>query len=251
MMVSFTILYNTPTSSSTIPHGPLSQLYAEKLSMLTSKSWEWERGYNTQLPLKPITTTTTTSLMITDTADPSLPLSLAFGLIFLAIIITITVAVSVAVYWRARKAKSAASFYLQQNEAYHGIITLQCSSSAEGEGTISTYSYPVVDGDKTKSSNPDIGSKIIITEQNEAYGSRTTHYEEVLETNNYYTQVITDYETGKHENHCQQAKPMSDKWQWNQDNLEYNKAYNVVSSQNNVYESLNAVSSTGPTDDYY
>ena len=77
------------------------------------------------------------------------------------------------------------------------MIILQRSSLTEGEGTIS-YSYPVMDGDKTKSSNPDIGSKIIITEQNKACGSRTTHCEEVLETNNYYTQVITDYETGIH-----------------------------------------------------
>ena len=185
--------------------------------------------------------------MITDTADPFLPLSLAFGLIFLAIVITITVAVSVVVCWRARKAKSTASFHLQQNEAYHRMINiLQPSSLAEGQGTIS-YSYPVVDGDKTNAEN----SSKIITERNKAYGSRTTLCEEVLETNNYYTQIITDYydETGKglqSENHYQQAKPTSDKWKWSQDSLEYNKAYDVVSSQNNImYESLNTVSDAG------
>ena len=108
--------------------------------------------------------------MITDTADFSLPLGLAFGLIFLAIVITITFTVSVVVCWRARKAKSAASFHLQQNEAYHRMINiLQPSSLAEGEGTIS-YSYPVVDGDKT---NAESSSKIV-TERNKAYGSRTT-----------------------------------------------------------------------------
>ena len=140
--------------------------------------------------------------------------------------------------------KSAASFRLQQNEVYHRMINiLQPSSLVEGQGTILYYSYPVVDGDKTNAEN----SSKIVTERNNAYGSRTTLCEEVLETN--YTQIITDYETGKglqSENHCQQAKPTSDKWQRSQDSLEYNKAYDVVSSQNNImYESLNTVSDAG------
>jgi hypothetical protein len=66
----------------------------------------------------------------------------------------------------------------------------------------------VVNDDKTQKSinAADNGSKII-TEMNKAYGSRTTLCEEVLETNNYYTQIISDYETGKgkSENHCQPA----------------------------------------------
>ena len=68
-------------------------------------------------------------------------------------------------------------------------------------------SYPVVDGDKTNAEN----SSIIVIERNKAqYGSRTTLCEEVLEINDYYTQIITDYETGKRENH-QHAKPANNK----------------------------------------
>ena len=89
------------------------------------------------------------------------------------------------------------------------IDILQPSSLAEGEGTIS-YSYPVVDGDKNNAEN----SSNIVTERNKAYGSKMALCEEVLEKND-YTQIITDYETSKglqSENHCQQAKPTSDKW---------------------------------------
>ena len=74
----------------------------------------------------------------------------------------------------------------------YGIIILQHSSLAGSEGTISTYSYPVVDGDKTKSSNPDIGSKIIITEWNEAYGSRTTLYEEIIHRLSLIMRLVKD-----------------------------------------------------------
>jgi hypothetical protein len=64
----------------------------------------------------------------------------------------------------------------------------------------------VNDDTTQKSINADNGNKIIM-ETNKAYGSRTTLCEEVLETSNYYTQIITDYETGKgkSENHCQPA----------------------------------------------
>ena len=60
--------------------------------------------------------------------------------------------------------------------------------------------------------------------------------EECLETN--YTQITADYETckGSDSETCR-AKPTND-GQWSQASLEYNKAYDVVFPENNVYESL-------------
>lgn len=82
------------------------------------------------------------------------------------------------------------------------------------------------------------------------YGSRNSLFEECLETN--YAKIVGDYETpgvGQCENNnsdCQ-TRPTNDCGeQWNQAScsLEYNEAYDAVTPQNNVYESLNTVNNS-------
>ena len=157
----------------------------------------------------------------------------------------ITIAVSVAVCWRARKtkkrkAKSAASFHIQHNSAYRGRVVLQRLGLAGGT---TSYSYPVVDTVEPSNTG-------IIIRRNEAYGSRNSLFEECLETN--YAKIVGDYETpgvGQCENNNsdRQTRPTDncgEQWSQASCSLEYNEAYDAVTPQNNVYESLNTVNNS-------